>query len=98
MDVSVKGEEIEVSRSVPTLETSSSEKDRSQVVLRTRFNRDKTYDNRTREIQQSQIETRTAGLQGHVCYRNGDRRVSVTRAAVCMGWKRRGCKQDTGRI
>jgi len=26
---------------------------------------------------------------------NGDQRVSVTRAAVCMGWKRQGCKQDT---
>jgi len=30
------------------------------------------------------IETRTTGSQGHVCYRNGDRRVSVTRAAVRM--------------
>src|SRR5882724_971264 len=30
------------------------------------------------------IETRATGSQGHVCYRNGDRRASVTRAAVCM--------------
>jgi len=36
------------------------------------------------------IETRTAGSQGHVCYRDGDRRVSVTRAAVCMEEKRMG--------
>ena len=31
------------------------------------------------------IETRTTGLQGHVCYQNGNRRASVTRAAVRMG-------------
>jgi len=30
------------------------------------------------------IETRTTGSQGHVCYRNRDRRASVTRVAVCM--------------
>src|SRR5882724_5197381 len=30
------------------------------------------------------IETRTAGSQGHVCYQNGDWRVSVTGAAVRM--------------
>jgi len=30
------------------------------------------------------IETRTTGLQGHVCYQNGDRREFVTRAAVRM--------------
>ena len=30
------------------------------------------------------IETRTTGSQGHVCYWNGDWRVAVTRAAVCM--------------
>ena len=40
-----RGEEIEVSRSVPTSETSSSEQDSSQVVLRAMFNGDKTYDN-----------------------------------------------------
>src|SRR5882724_5894264 len=30
------------------------------------------------------IETRTTGSQGHVCYRNGDQRASVIRAAVHM--------------
>ena len=30
------------------------------------------------------IETRTTGSQGHVCYQNGDQRVSVTGVAVCM--------------
>src|SRR5882724_766582 len=48
-----QGEEMEVSRSIPTLETSSSEKDRSQVVLREMFNGDKTYDNQTEEIQRN---------------------------------------------
>ena len=46
-----RGEEIEVSGSIPMSETSSSEQDRSQVVLRAMFNGDKTYDNRTGEIQ-----------------------------------------------
>jgi len=51
------------------------------------FNGDKTYDNRTGEYKLSQelhIETRTTGSQGHVCYWNGDRRASGTRAAVRM--------------
>jgi len=43
MDVSVEGEEMEVLRSVPMSETSLSEQDRSQVVLRAMFNGDKTY-------------------------------------------------------
>ena len=51
MDVSVEGEEMEVSRSVPTSETSLNEQDRSQVVLKAMFNGEKTYDNRTGEIQ-----------------------------------------------
>jgi len=34
----VEGEEIEVSRSIPTSETSSSEQDRNQVVLKAMFN------------------------------------------------------------
>ena len=38
------------------------------------------------------IETRTAGLQGHICYRDGDWRVSVTRAAVCMGLEGMGMR------
>ena len=57
MDVSVEGEEMDVLRSVPMLETSSNEQDRSQVVLRAMFNGDKTYDNQTREIQLSRRTT-----------------------------------------
>ena len=30
------------------------------------------------------IEIGTTGFQGHICYQNGDRRVSVTGAAVRM--------------
>ena len=30
------------------------------------------------------IETRTTGSQGHICYQNGDQRVSVTGAVVRM--------------
>ena len=48
----VEGQRIMVLMSVPTSETSSSEQDRSQVVLRAMFNGDKTYHNRT-EIQQN---------------------------------------------
>jgi len=44
------------------------------------------------------IGTRTAGSQGHVYYQNRDWRVSVTRAAVCMEEKGRGCEQGTGCI
>ena len=36
------------------------------------------------------IETRTTGSQGHVCYQNGDQRVSVTREAIHMGVKEMG--------
>jgi len=36
------------------------------------------------------IENRTAGSQGHVSYQDGDRRISVTRAAVCMGVEKVG--------
>ena len=56
-----RGEEMEVLRSIPTLETSSSEQDRSQVVLRAMFNGDKTYDNRTEEIHRSQRTTNRDG-------------------------------------
>jgi len=38
------------------------------------------------------IETRTTGSQGHVCYWDGDRRVSVTRAAVLMEEKGTGMR------
>ena len=48
------------------------------------------------EIRELLIENRTTWLQGHVCYRDGDRRVSVTREAVCMEVKERGCEQGTG--
>jgi len=41
----VKGEEMEVSRSIPTSETSSNEQGRSQVVLKAMFNGEETYDN-----------------------------------------------------
>ena len=36
------------------------------------------------EAEELHIETRTAGSQGHVCNRDRDWRISVTRAAVCM--------------
>jgi len=36
------------------------------------------------------IENRTTGLQGHICYWDGGQRVSVTRAAVCMGVEEMG--------
>src|SRR5882724_6910535 len=68
MDMLVEGEEMEVSRSVPTSETSSSEQDTSQVVLRAIFNGDKTYDNRTEEIHRSRRTT----------YREGKHRVACT--------------------
>ena len=41
MDVSVEGEEMEVLRSIPMLETSSNEQDRSQVVLKAMFSGEK---------------------------------------------------------
>ena len=69
-------------------ETSLNEQDRSQVVLKAMFNGEKTYDNRTGKYNSAKellIETRTTRLQRHVCYQDGDRRASVTRAAVCMG-------------
>ena len=42
---------------------------------------------RYNEIGDLLIENRTTGVQGHICYQDGDQRVSVTRAAVCMGVK-----------
>jgi len=38
------------------------------------------------------IENRATRLQGHVCYQDGDQRVSVTMAAVCMGMKEMGAQ------
>jgi len=49
MDMSANGWLIEVFKSIPTSETSSSEQDRSLEVLRAMFNGDKTYDNQTEE-------------------------------------------------
>ena len=57
MDVSVEEEEMEVLRSVPMLETSLSEQDRSIEVLRAMFKRDKNYDNQTEKIQRNQGTT-----------------------------------------
>ena len=51
MDVSVEGEEMEDSRSIPTSETSSSEQDRGKAIFKEMFNGEETYDNRTEEIQ-----------------------------------------------
>jgi len=42
------------------------------------------------EIGELLIENRTTGLQGHVSYWDRDWRLSVTRAAVCMGVKEVG--------
>ena len=44
------------------------------------------------EAEELLIETRTAGFQGHVGYQDGDRRVSVTRAAVRMEEKGMGMR------
>jgi len=40
---------------------------------------------RYNKIRELLIENRTTGSQGHICYQDRDWRVSVTRAAVCMG-------------
>ena len=42
------------------------------------------------EIGELLIENRDTGSQGHVHYQNGGQRVSVTRAAVCMGVEEMG--------
>jgi len=79
--------------SVSTSETLSSGQDRSLEFPRVKFQRDKTYDNQTGEFQQSQgttLENRTTGLWGHICYWDGDQRVSVTRVAVHMEEKGTG--------
>jgi len=59
------------------------------------FNGDKTYDNRTGELQLSQellIGTRTTGSAGTRMHRNGDQSAFVTRAAVCMEVEGRGMR------
>jgi len=45
---------------------------------------------RYKEIRELLIENGITGSQGHICYWNKDRRVSVTMAAVCMGMKEMG--------
>src|SRR5882724_8713387 len=95
MDVLVEGEEMEVSRSIPMSETSLSEQDRSQVILRAMFNGDKTYDNQTEEIQRNWITTYrewNCGFQAQVSYQDVVWEASVTRVAVCMGVKETGVK------
>jgi len=65
------------------------------------FNGEKTYDNRTREINSAEellIGIRTAGSQGHVCNQDGDQRISGTRVAVCMEEKGAGCNRVQGCI
>ena len=42
------------------------------------------------------IETETTGSQAQVIYCDKGWEASVTRAAVCMGWRRQGCEQGTG--
>src|SRR5882724_6697256 len=87
MDVSVEGEEMEVLRSVPTLETSSSEQDRGKAMKQCSMGKRlliielRKYNS----AEELHIGTGTTGSQGHLCYQNGDRRASVTRAAVRMG-------------
>src|SRR5882724_7646126 len=78
MDVLVEGEEMEVLRSVPTSETSSSEQDRSKAILKEMFNGEKTYDNRTEEIHRSRRTT----------YREGKHRVAGT--SNLLGWRPEG--------
>ena len=44
------------------------------------------------------IETRATGSQGHICYRNGDWRASVTRAAVHMELEEWDVNREQGHI
>jgi len=94
-------EESRSLKSVPTSETSSSEWDKSLGFLKAMFNGDKTYDNRTEEIQLSRRTTYrnwNHRVTGTVMLSNGDWRASVTRAAVRMGWKERDANKAQGRI
>src|SRR5882724_192495 len=95
MDVSVKGEEMEVSRSVPMSETSSNEQDRSQVVLKAMFNGERLMIielGKYNLAEELLIETRTTGSQEHIYYWGGDQRTSITRAAVHMGLEGMGMR------
>src|SRR5882724_7528641 len=95
MDMLVEEEERYVSRSVPMSETLLNEQDRSQVVLKARINGERLMIielGKYNSAEELLIETRTAGSQGHVCNWDRDRRISVTRAAVCMEEKRAGMR------
>src|SRR5882724_4333282 len=97
MDMSVKGEEMEVSRSVPMSETSLNEQDRSQVVLKAMFNGERLMIielGKYNSAKELLIGTRTAGSQRHICYQDEDRRVPVTRAAIRM--EEKGSGMQTG--
>jgi len=62
---------------------------------------DKTYDNRTEEIQLSQRTTYrnwNHRSQGQLCYRNGDRRASVTRRLSAWGGRSGDANKAQGRI
>jgi len=88
MDMSVEEEERDVSRSVPTSETSSKEQDRSQVILKAMFNGKRLMIIELRKynkVRELHIENGTAGSQAQVSYRGVIRRASVTKAAVRMG-------------
>src|SRR5882724_2620300 len=90
MDVSVEGEEMEDSRSVPTSETLSSEQDRGKAILKAMFNGEETYDNRTEDIHRSRKTTYREGkrrVAGTSNLSGRSRRVSITRAAVRMEGK-----------
>ena len=45
---------------------------------------------RYNEIGELLIENRATGLQGHICYQDRGRRVSVTMVTVCMGVEETG--------
>jgi len=84
MDVSVEGQRIVVFKSIPTLENSLSEQDRSQTRLMIIELR------KYSEIGELLIENRTTGLQAQVSYWDVVREASVTRAAVHMRLKETG--------
>ena len=48
------------------------------------------------KVRELLIEKRSIGSQAQVIYRDGDRRVSVTRVAVHMEGKGQGCELGTG--
>jgi len=86
---------IEVLRASQCWRPQSNEQGRSQEVLRARFKRDKTYNNRTEEIQWNWGTTYrewTTGSQAQVSYWDVVQETSVTTAAVRMGVKEMGMR------